>query len=140
MECAEVQEYCPEALSLLLPKEPDSIPRFLRHIWPFDHRKITTEDKERTTLYREHFMRESFRRESLTLKDFLANLQLEIHISFLSHTEIGRVSELTLRTNQFNLTTIRRTEARIRQLCETDAAECLVICVTDRFGDYGLLA
>jgi len=139
VECAAIRERCPEILTLQLPKAPERIPGFLRHVWPFDSRKITREDKERTVLYRKHIMREHVRQQSPTLSHFLANLGLQIDIAPLTTEAVGRVSELTLRTNQFNLTTVRRMEAEIRQLCRPGGAECLVVHVKDRFGDYGLV-
>lgn len=139
VECAAVQERCPEILTLQLPNEPDRIPGFVQHVWPFDRRKITSEDRQRTALYKQQILREHFRQQSSTLNDFLANLNLEIDIFPVSPDTIRRVSELTLRTNQFNLTTVRRTEAEIRQLCQPGGAECLAVNVKDRFGDYGLV-
>jgi FkbH-like protein len=138
VQCAEVGENCPEVLTLQFPNDPESVPRFLNHIWALDPRRISEEDSRRTALYRQHAMRERVRRESLTFSDFLSNLNLDVHIAPFNQKEIGRVADLTLRTNQFNLTTIRRTEAEIRQLCE-QGGECLIVRVKDRFGDYGLV-
>ena len=137
--CAEVRARCPETLTLLLPRDPQAIPVFLKHVWAFDARKVSTEDVERTRLYREHFMRENLRHAAPTLKDFLVSLDLDIQISGPSETEAGRVSELTHRTNQFNLTAIRQTEREIRQICEDTSRECLVVRLKDRFGDYGMV-
>ena len=53
--------------------------------------------------------------------------------------QLARVSELTQRTNQFNLTTVRRSEAEVQKLCRLREWECLVVHVKDRFGDYGLV-
>jgi hypothetical protein len=53
--------------------------------------------------------------------------------------ELARVSQLTFRTNQFNFTTKRRSEAEIRQFLRRPEARCLVVRVTDRFGDYGIV-
>jgi acyl carrier protein len=53
--------------------------------------------------------------------------------------QLSRVAQLTQRTNQFNLTTIRRTEAEIQQICNSERLECRVVKVKDRFGDYGLV-
>ncbi len=139
VECAEVRAHCPEILTLLLPADPRSIPLFLKHVWAFDQEQISQEDKERTKLYREHFHRESLRRESPTLKDFLASLNLEINIGPLVENEKVRVSELTFRTNQFNLTTTKRSVAQINKFCRADKGECLTVRVKDRFGDYGLV-
>jgi FkbH-like protein len=139
IECAQVQANCPEVLTLLLPKEAENIPRFLEHVWAFDHLKITEEDKKRTTLYQENIKREHLLRESLTLGDFLSGLELKIEISEAKPNHLPRVAQLTQRTNQFNLTTIRRSEAEIQKLCQSGELECLVVEVSDRFGDYGLV-
>jgi FkbH-like protein len=137
--CAEVRSRCPEVLTLLLPKDLQTIPDFLKHVWAFDSRPVSAPDGERTRLYREHFMRETLRHEAPTLKDFLAGLDLDIRISGLGESEVRRVSELTHRTNQFNLTGIRKSEQEIRQILEDRSRECLVVHLKDRFGDYGMV-
>src|SRR5207253_1955461 len=110
------------------------IPHFLRHLWAFDRVAVTAEDRERTALYRQNAAREQLRRESPTLTDFLAGLGLEVHIFEPGPEALPRVAQLTQRTNQFNCTTVRRTEAEIRQLCRTGAYRCLAVEVRDRFG------
>lgn len=139
LECAEVRERCPDVLALLLPSEPATISFYLKHVWAFDQEQLTEEDYRRTQLYREHFKRESLRHESPTLKDFLAKLELKIDIASLVESEAARVSELTLRTNQFNLTSTKRSVPEINNFCELDKGECLTVRVKDRFGDYGLV-
>lgn len=139
VECAEVQANCPEVLTIQLPNEPGNIPRFLDHIWAFDQLKVTEEDKKRTTLYQQNQKRERFQQESFTLEDFLAGLELEVKISRAMPHHFARVAQLTQRTNQFNFTTVRRSEAEIERLCQAERLECLVVEVSDRFGDYGLV-
>jgi FkbH-like protein len=138
VECAEVKSNCPEVLTLELPREPDAIPKFLEHVWAFDHLKITDEDRKRTALYQQNAQREQFRNDSLTFKDFLAGLGLKIEISSLSAEQLARASDLTRRTNQLNLTSIRRSEAELRAICQPGGMECLAVHARDRFGDYGL--
>jgi len=137
--CAEVQAQCPEVLTLQLPRPPDTIPRFLRHLWDLDHLKITDEARERTAFYRQQADREHFREQSPTLKDFLASLDLRIDISSLTEQQVARAAELTQRTNQFNLTPVRTSEVEVQALCRKKDTECLVVRVGDRFGDYGLV-
>lgn len=139
LECAEVQANCPEVLTLQLPRNPDMIPTFLRNVWIFDHLQITKEGKSRTALYQQNTQRERFRQETPTLQEFLAGLDLQIHVAALMPHQLTRVSELTQRTNQFNLTTMRRSEAELQDLCRPGGAECFTVHVTDRFGDYGLV-
>ena len=137
--CAEIRASLPEVLTLLLPPVASEIPAFLRHVWVFDHESLTNEDRERTKLYQEHFMRERVRRDSTSLDTFLANLELEVTISKMADAEVERVSELTMRTNQFNTTTRRRTPLEMKHLEPAASTDCLVVRVKDRFGDYGLV-
>jgi amino acid adenylation domain-containing protein/FkbH-like protein len=139
LECAEVQAKCPEVLTLQLPAKVDQIPQFLEHVWAFDRLKITAEDAKRTELYKQNVARERARTTALTLEDFLADLQLNVVITPLTQQTLARASQLTQRTNQFNLTTIRRSEGEIQSFCQVEGGECLVVEVSDRFGDYGLV-
>jgi FkbH-like protein len=139
LECAEVRARCPEVLALPLPEELETLPDFLDHVWAFDHLRITDEDRRRAVLYEEHQQRERLRAESPTLEDFLAGLNLDAQVSPIESRQIARAAELTQRTNQFNATTIRRTESDLFQLLQTGEHECWVVEVSDRFGDYGLV-
>ena len=138
LECAEVQANCPQVLTLQLPEQTDKIPNFLDHIWAFDRLQNTAEDKQRTALYQQNVKRESFRQETITFTDFLAGLKLQVNIAPMSAQQLARVVQLTQRTNQFNFTTIRRSESEIQQLLDS-GIECLIVEVSDRFGDYGLV-
>jgi len=138
-ECAEVEANAPEVLTLQLPRLPEQIPQFLEHIWAFDHLTTTEEDKKRSAMYGQRLERRRLEQEVTTLAEFLEKLQLEVHIGPARPEQLPRVAQLTQRTNQMNFTTIRRTEAEIRQLLEEGKLECLTVHVTDRFGSYGLV-
>ena len=138
LECAEVRANCPGALVLELPADAAKIPDALRHMWAFDHWTITQEDQKRTELYRQELEREQSRSAAGDLAQFLGSLELKIDIRPMRPDDVARVSQLTQRTNQFNCTTIRRSEAEIAVVVES-GAECLVVEVRDRFGDYGLV-
>ena len=139
VECAEVQANCPDVLTLQLPQDEQKIPRFLRHIWAFDHLNVTQEDRRRTERYQQNLEREQSRSESITFSDFIASLELDIVITTMTPEQLPRVSQLTQRTNQFNMTTIRRSESDIQTLCATGGHECYTVDVSDRFGKYGLV-
>jgi FkbH-like protein len=139
IECARVQAECPDVLTVRLPQEPNDIPRFLNHVWAFDHLEVTAEDKKRTRFYKQQAERNRFQEESLTFGDFLEGLELNVQISKMSDSQISRVAQLTQRTNQFNFTTIRRSEGDIQKLHQSKKLECLGVEVSDRFGDYGLV-
>lgn len=137
--CAEVRANCPEVLTLQLPDEPDSLARFLDHVWAFDRSKATEEDRKRTRLYQVDAARQRLRKESLSFAEFLANLELRIEISPLASQQIARAAQLTQRISQFNFTTIRRSENDIQTFLGSGRYACFVVNVRDRFGDYGLV-
>jgi amino acid adenylation domain-containing protein/FkbH-like protein/non-ribosomal peptide synthase protein (TIGR01720 family)/FkbM family methyltransferase len=138
VECAEVRANCPEVLTLQLPEDQNSIPQYLEHIWAFDQLQATQEDQQRTNLYQQNVQRQRLQQDALSFTDFLTQLDLEIEISPIQNEQFSRVAQLTQRTNQFNLTTIRRSDAEIQQLCH-GKLDCRVVKVKDRFGDYGLV-
>lgn len=139
LECAEVRARCPEVLTLRLPGEPEKIQPFLRNVWAFDRLGITPEDGLRAGFLKSNPDRESCRRESFSLGEFLDKLDLSVEISPPVSTDLARISQLTQRTNQFNFTTIRRSEADLHALCQPGGLEGLTVRVRDRFGDYGLV-
>jgi FkbH-like protein/FkbM family methyltransferase len=139
VDCADVRINCPGVLTLQLPSDVESFPAFLDHVWAFDHARATGEDQHRTRMYQENAAREKLRGQILSLKDFIDGLELRIEIGEMTDDQLGRVSQLTFRTNQFNFTTVRRSEQDIRTFLARANATCLVVRVLDRFGDYGLV-
>jgi FkbH-like protein len=137
-ECAEVEADSPEALALLLPEDPAEIPRFLDHVWAFDRFEVTREDRTRAALYAQGAERRRLEKQASSLAEFLAALGLRVRIEPFAPEHLARVAQLTQRTNQMNLTGVRRTEAQVRALLE-EGLECLTVEVEDRFGSYGLV-
>ena len=138
VECNEVNVNCPEVMTLQIPKDEKHIKRFLDNVWVFDHINLTEEDKKRTQMYKENLQREKYREDALSLKDFLEGLKLNVKIYNPASEQNSRISQLTFRTNQFNFTTIRRTETEVNNFLDKDQNHCLITEVSDRFGDYGL--
>ena len=139
LDCADIRIHCPDVLTLQLPGEAGAIPAFLDHVWVFDRRASTQEDRSRTRMIRDNADREQLRKSASSLKEFIGGLELRVEIGEPASDQIARISQLTFRTNQFNFTTIRRTEEEIRKFLARDDAGCLAVRVADRFGDYGLV-
>jgi len=139
VECADVRINCPEVLTLQLPRDAESFAAFLNHVWAFDQAGATAEDRNRTRMYQQNRERHRHREESPSLKDFVQGLELRLDVAEATPGDLERVSQLTRRTNQFNLTTLRRSESEIRSFLERAGTRCLVVRAADRFGDYGLV-
>jgi FkbH-like protein len=137
-ECAELQQAIPEVLTITLPENIEETPQFLRHIWAFDHPVVTEEDRKRNVYYQQQQEFGAEVKKASSLEEFMAALELHVTITPLSSDKLPRVAQLTQRTNQFNLTTIRRTQQEIQSLIDA-GYECFTVDVADRFGDYGLV-
>ena len=142
VEIAEVQAALPAVISLPVPTEsPEEMTHFLEHVWAFDHtegRAVTTEDAQRTELYRAQAQRADASRAATTFQAFLDGLQLAVEIEPATEADVPRLSQLTQRTNQFNAAVLRRTEEEFaRDLAS--GLRALKIHARDRFGDYGLV-
>lgn len=137
-ECGEVEDTLPEVVCLTLPARESEIPRFLRHVWAFDHPVVTEEDRQRNTYYSQARQFGTAVHGSSDLKHFYETLQLRVTVAPLTPDRLQRAAQLTQRTNQFNTTTVRRTEAEIAARMQS-GHPVLVVEASDRFGDYGVI-
>ena len=123
---------------LLVPEELAELPALLSDSGLFRRTRISSEDRHRTEMMRSEAERRD-EAKSMDRVEFLDSLELRVTFMSVSDDDITRVAQLTNKTNQFNLTTIRRDEKEIRQLVASATNEVYAIRVTDRFGDYGLV-
>ncbi|MFC1758344.1 HAD-IIIC family phosphatase [Planctomycetota bacterium] len=139
IECAEVRANAPEVLTLQLPSDPRAIPQFLKHAWPFDLIAVTDEDRNRVDHYRQNTEREQLRTTTPSLQDFLDSLELNVQIREYKDNDLARLAQMTQRTNQFNTTTIRRSESDVKAWLSEPNRGCDIVEVKDKFGDYGIV-
>ena len=138
-ELEEVRTHCPDVLTLLCPSDVPSMTRLLTHVWAFDRPLLTETDRTRSGSYRTQALREAARRAASTMDEFLEQLGLEVEIAVPGEGDWPRAAQMTLRTNQFNLTTVRRSEAELHAAVRDDGRSCRIVRVRDRFGDYGVV-
>jgi FkbH-like protein len=100
---------------------------------------VSQEDLARAEQYRTESRREMLRTSAQSLDEFLAQLQLEASVVPVDDSNLARVTQLTNKTNQFNVTTRRYTEAQIRKLTQQEGAWAGAFQLSDRMGSYGLI-
>ncbi|MBA2806260.1 HAD-IIIC family phosphatase [Streptomyces sp. KM273126] len=138
-ECGLVARSLPGVAVVRLDEEPAlHIERLLADGW-FDLRELTAEDRARATQYRTEAARQDLMESAGSMEEYLAELGVEVTLSPVADHEIARVSQVTLRTNQFNLTTERLQQADVRARRDSDDGLVLAIRSADRFGDNGLV-
>lgn len=137
-ECAEMNESLPDVTALALPVKDDAIAPWLDQVWAFDHPVVTEEDRKRSAYYEQNRAYSQAAQSAHSLEEFMENLGLTLNLAPVSDANRARVAQLTQRTNQFNTTTIRRTEAEIEALDKNPRWQVTTASVADRFGEYGL--
>ncbi len=139
LECGEVRSRAPEVLTICTEDRSLLDESFANHIWELDSfGQVTAEDAKRAAMYAEEAKRRELQTGSGDFADFIAQLELTIDVQALGADSIPRAAQMTQRTNQFNTTTVRRTEAEFRSLLDGGMAGTTVQ-VSDRFGDYGIV-
>ncbi|MBU2098841.1 MAG: HAD-IIIC family phosphatase, partial [Gammaproteobacteria bacterium] len=137
LECEQVLSACPGVLAVQL---PDAQHRqvFLDHLWLLDISAATREDVARARMYAEELQRAEVKKVAGSYEEFLASLDIHVDLHALQPDDLPRVAQLSQRTNQFNTTGIRYSEAQLAALLNEPDTDIRCIAVTDKYGDYGL--
>ncbi|MDR1741349.1 MAG: HAD-IIIC family phosphatase [Synergistaceae bacterium] len=142
MERAAVRAGCPGVAVPDFPSDTSMLPAFMADVARtyFTAVSVGEEDRAKTEMYRAEDARAEARGRHASLEEYLASLEMKLDLSPLSPEQIPRAAQLTQKTNQFNLTTIRRTEADFRALLSDPSYRVWIAGLSDRFGDYGRIA
>lgn len=99
--------------------------------------RLTNEDLAKTEQYKANARRANEQTKYADLTDFIRSLDIHIDIAKANEFNVPRIAQMTQKTNQFNLTTHRYTEADINSfIANGDSVYC--ISVSDKFGDNGI--
>ena len=134
-----VQDVLPEVLTVDMPSDPAMYGRTLLMLNDLEMLTLTWEDKKRGEMYAQEKWRRKVAEVEVDLRSFIKNLDLKVSIQLADSFTIPRISQLTQRTNQFNMTTRRYNVEDIGRLVEKEKARAYGLSAKDRFGDYGLV-
>lgn len=123
-----------------VPDDPALIPGLLGRAGYFEATVVTSEDRERNELYRANKEREQFRGDGADMEGYLRSLDMRLVWQPFDRISLQRTHQLINKTNQFNLTTRRYTEAAVVQAMESQSGFALNFRLIDRFGDNGIIA
>jgi len=139
-EIEVVRQFAPEAATILLGPDPSMYVAQLQDCRFFEPRSITHEDALRTNQYRSDAERKALAVSVTDMGAYLESLGMEAVISEFTAIDVPRVAQLINKSNQFNLTTRRRTEADLLALMREPASVGFSMRLKDRFGDHGLIS
>lgn len=120
------------------PAQPYELPVFFKEIVEkyFRVYSVTSEDKKKTEQYKANAQRAQAQRSFVDFDAFLESLDIQITIEAANEFNIPRIAQMTQKTNQFNLTTKRYTDADVRTFMQ-NGWKIWCISVADKFGDNG---
>lgn len=139
-ERAHMKQSLPQIQVVDMPISPFLYRQTLESLNDFNLLALTDEDRKRGEMYDARKKRKEFRESTSSLEDFLKSLETKIVIKEANKMSLPRIVRMLNKTNQFNLTTRRYTDAEIRKMNETDN-EFLIyfLQVSDKLGDEGIV-
>src|SRR5439155_1730120 len=135
-----VNQFVPEVATLLLSPDPSEYVAQLQDMRWFEPKTLTAEDLERAGQYRQEAQRQELLSSITDIGAYLESLEMQAHIREFRSVDAPRISQLINKSNQFNLTTRRRTEAQVQAIVADPAYFHFTVRLGDRFGDYGLIS
>lgn len=135
-----IRKELPEVTTLHLPSEKAFAfsDELISPGW-FDTLTITEEDKIRGQAYKAEATRKLMYSKATDLESYYRSLELVAEIRLADAFIIPRIAQLTQKTNQFNLTTRRYSEAEIQAFATGESYDVLSLKLGDRFGDLGIV-
>jgi FkbH-like protein len=137
-ERMRVREALPDVLVPDWPADRLLYEQALAELTCFDALMVTQEDQRRTRMYVAERERKTARESMQSVDAYLAALGLTVTVEHMDRSNVMRAVQLLNKTNQFNLTTRRMTEARYSEWAASGRRDVFVFRVSDRFDDYGL--
>lgn len=135
-----VREHIPDIAVPELPEDPGEYLEYLYSLNLFETASYSNADKDRTKQYQVEAKRVSLSKTFTNEADFLKSLNMVSKVSGFTKFNTPRVAQLSQRSNQFNLRTVRYTEADIETLAADPKVIDLSFTLEDKFGDNGLIA
>ncbi|SFV13521.1 HAD-IIIC family phosphatase [Pseudoduganella namucuonensis] len=142
-ECEAVRQQLPMVKTVQVPATLSEYPRVVAQLKElFLAGGISADSKGKTEQYRQRASAEELKAQFGTQEDYLASLQLTVQLSRNARASAARISELSQKSNQFNLTTRRYSVAEIERMMDDHGGDhghaVYSLVVGDKFGSAGL--
>lgn len=139
-ERAIVRTELPEVAVPEVGEDPAEYPGLLMRAGYFEALSFSNEDRLRADLYRANADRLQFQKSVTNLAEYLASLEMTMHVAPFDAIGRTRVTQLINKSNQFNLTSRRYSEAQIEAAEKDPEKFTLQVRLVDKFGDNGIIS
>ena len=134
-----VKQSLPQITVPDMPEDPADYLEYLYALNLFETVSFSAEDAERTKKYQANTLRLETHKFFTNLDEYLQSLNMRSIVEPFNKFNIPRVSQLTQRSNQFNVRTIRYSEAQIEAIANSEKYYSFTFTLEDSFGDNGLV-
>lgn len=140
-ECAAVRHRLPEVEVIQVPARAVDVASCLDRVARLEVLSLTAEDQAKTAMYAQERERRALmaQADGDAGGDYLARLQMKMRLSVADRAHLTRLSQLTRKTNQFNLTTRRYDEDLMGRFLDSDDWLVADFSLSDVFGDSGIV-
>jgi FkbH-like protein len=135
-----VKSGLPEVTVPSLPEDPADYMDFLQELNLFEAGTSSALDADRTKMIQREIERQQIQGKFESEEDFLKNLAMVCHISDFNVFNTPRVAQLSERSNQYNLRTLRYTEQDVKDIAQSTSRIGMAFSLEDRLGDHGLIS
>lgn len=135
-----VRVHIPEVHVPELPADPSLYMDHLLKLNLFETASFSEEDEQRTKQYQEEAGRVIAQKSFTNEDDFLTSLNMTSEVKPFNKFNMPRVAQLSQRSNQFNLRTVRYTEEDVERLAQSEKYVTRSFSLKDKFGDNGLIS
>ena len=119
---------------------PEDYIRVLDRGGYFEVTSLSDDDRKRNEMYQANLKREQQQASFADYADYLRSLEMTGVVRPFESVYMGRIAQLTNKSNQFNLTTQRFTQAQIEQMAADEKYITLYGKLADKFGDNGVVS
>ena len=138
-EREQMKNYNPNVCVIETPEDPiDYIKAIDDTGFFYLNTNLTKEDLKKKNQYYIIKKADLLKKSSVNIDDYLKRLNMTLTISKVSNTNFTRCVQMLNKTNQFNFTTQRYTDATFKKYLESNKIKTLVISLKDKFGDHGI--
>lgn len=135
-----VRTMIPEIAVPELPKDPAEYLSYLKEQNLFETVSFSEADSDRTRQYREEAGRVKLKQQFASYEEYLENLGMVAEANAFDEFHYPRIAQLSQRSNQFNLRTIRYTAEEVEALANNPEYITCYFTLKDQFGDHGLIS
>lgn len=135
-----IRRELPEVAVPELPEDIADYPACIAAGGYFETSSFTSDDVSRGRHYKLNADRAQALTQVTDMEGYLRGLEMKLIVSRIAESELSRSTQLLNKTNQFNLTTRRYTEAEVLKIASDSSSVALALRLQDKFGDNGLIS